>query len=60
VTLKEGFGLPFFAAIEEEEAQEEKVQEKIEKAAAKQAAKETKKGHRGILPKRGGARGGDK
>ncbi len=42
VTLKEGYGLPFFEAIEEEEAKEENVQKQIDKAAAKQAAKESK------------------
>ena len=42
VTLKEGYGLPFFEAIEEEEAKEENVQKQIDKAAEKQAAKETK------------------
>ena len=42
VTLKEGYGLPFFEAIEEEEAKEENVQKPIDKAAAKQAAKESK------------------
>lgn len=49
VTLEKGFGLPFFAAVEEEEAKEEKVQEQVEKAAAKQAAKEEKK----ASPRRG-------
>lgn len=49
VTLQKGYGLPFFAAIEEEEAKEEKVQTQIEKAAAKQAAKEEKK----ASPRRG-------
>lgn len=48
VTLAEGQSLPFFAAIEEEEAQQQKVQEQVEKAAAKQAAKEDKKPRRGI------------
>lgn len=43
VTLATGNSLPFFAAIEEEEAQEAKTQEKFDKAAAKQATKETKK-----------------
>ena len=42
VTLKEGYGLPFFEAIEEEEAKEENVQKQIDKAAAKQAAIESK------------------
>jgi large subunit ribosomal protein L23 len=64
VTLKEGYGLPFFAAVEEAEEKEEKIQEQVEKAATKQAIKEAKKeakgGRRGILPKRGGARGGDR
>lgn len=61
VTLAEGHSLPFFAAVEEQEAQEEKAQAQIDKAAAKAAAKEDKKSSRkGILPKRGGTRGGDK
>jgi large subunit ribosomal protein L23 len=61
VTLAEGHSLPFFAAVEEAEAQEEKVQAQVDKAAAKQAAKDDKKSSRkGILPKRGGAKGGDK
>jgi ribosomal protein L23 len=42
VTLKEGFSLPFFAAIEEEEKQEKESQAKIDKAMAKQSDKETK------------------
>lgn len=42
VTLKEGYGLPFFEAIEEEEAKEENVQKQIDKAAEKQAAKAAK------------------
>ncbi len=42
VTLATGNSLPFFAAIEEEEAQEAKTQEKFDKAAAKQTAKEAK------------------
>src|SRR5487761_1162428 len=46
VTLKEGFSLPFFAAVEEEEQKEQATQEKIEKAMEKQAIKEAK-------PKRG-------
>jgi large subunit ribosomal protein L23 len=61
VTLAEGHGLPFFAAIEEEEAKEEATQEKIEKAMTKQAAKDEKKTtKRSFLPRRGGARGGNK
>jgi large subunit ribosomal protein L23 len=62
VTLAEGNSLPFFAAVEEAEAQEEKVQAQVDKAAAKQATKADKKTspRRGILPKRGGAKGGDK
>lgn len=43
VTLAEGFGLPFFEAIEEEVQKEEAVQEKVDKAAAKQASKTAKK-----------------
>lgn len=42
VRLAEGFSLPFFAAIEEEEAKEQAIQEKVDKAAAKEAKKETK------------------
>lgn len=42
VTLAKGSSLPFFAAIEEEEAQEAKAQEKFDTAAAKQAAKDAK------------------
>jgi large subunit ribosomal protein L23 len=41
VTLAEGHALPFFAAIEEEEAKEKSTQEKIDKAADKQAKKAT-------------------
>lgn len=48
ITLAEGYSLPFFAAIEEEEQQEQAVQEKIDKAAAKQAAKEAKPARRGL------------
>ena len=36
VTLKEGFSLPFFAAIEEEEKQAEKVQEELTKQQQKE------------------------
>lgn len=39
VTLAEGHSLPFFAAIEEEEAKEKATQEKVDKAAVKQAKK---------------------
>lgn len=64
VTLAEGHGLPFFAAVEEAEAKEQKTQEQIDKAATKQAVKESKKEakpRRGLLGgRRGGARGGDK
>lgn len=67
VTLAEGHSLPFFAAVEQEEAQEAKVQEKVDAAAAKQtakaekaAAKSEKKSGRGGFLKRGGARGGDR
>ncbi len=48
ITLAEGHSLPFFAAIEEEEAKEEAVQEKVEKAAAKQAEKAEKPARRGL------------
>lgn len=44
VTLKEGNSLPFFAAIEEEDAKVAKAQAEIDKAAEKAAAKETKTG----------------
>ena len=44
VTLAEGNSLPFFAAIEEEDAKAVKAQEQIDKAAEKAAAKETKTG----------------
>jgi len=46
VTLAEGYSLPFFNAIEEEEQKEQATQEKFDKAAAKQADKAAK-------PKRG-------
>ena len=42
VTLKEGFSLPFFDAVEKADEQETKLQEKIDKAAAKQADKAVK------------------
>ncbi len=42
VTLAEGFALPFFDAIEEEDQKEQAVQEKVDKAATKQAAKTEK------------------
>lgn len=50
VTLAEGHSLPFFAAVEEEEAQEQKAQAQFDKAAEKQAKKEEKKasGRRGL------------
>lgn len=48
VTLAEGYSLPFFAAIEEEEAQQQAAQAQIDKAAAKQADKEAKPARRGI------------
>lgn len=43
VTLVEGYALPFFDAIEEEDQKEQETQAKIDKAAAKQAAKAKKK-----------------
>lgn len=52
VTLAEGHSLPFFAAVEEEEAQEQKVQEQFEKAAEKQAKKAAKPARKGILRKK--------
>lgn len=55
VTLAEGHSLPFFAAVEEEEAKEQKAQEQIDKAATKQASKEEKKtSRRGLLRGRKG------
>jgi large subunit ribosomal protein L23 len=39
ITLEKGHSLPFFAAIEEDEAKEKATQEKIDKAAEKQAKK---------------------
>lgn len=65
VTLKTGFALPFFDAIEQEEQKEQAVQEKVDKAATKQAEKAqkvaAKPAKRGFsFGKRGGARGGDK
>lgn len=42
VTLKAGDSLPFFEAIEEEEAKSEATQAKMEKAMEKQEAKESK------------------
>ena len=62
VTLAEGQGLPFFAAIEEEVAQEEKVQAQVDKAAAKQAKKTDKKADKEDVkedkkPRRGFLRG---
>lgn len=49
VTLKEGYSLPFFAAVEEEEQQEQKIQKQVDKATAKQAAKDTKRPRLGGL-----------
>lgn len=43
VTLAEGFSLPFFEAIEEEQAKQDAAQTKIDEAAKKLAAKEAKK-----------------
>jgi len=48
VTLAEGYSLPFFNAIEEEEQKEQATQEKFDKAAAKQADKAAKPVRRGI------------
>lgn len=42
VTLAEGYALPFFDAIEEEEQKEQELQTKVDKAAAKQAEKAEK------------------
>ena len=52
VTLAEGNSLPFFEAIEQEEAQEQATQEKIDKAAAKQADKAAKPARRGLRRKK--------
>jgi large subunit ribosomal protein L23 len=49
VTLADGYSLPFFAAVEEEEQKEEKLQKQMDKAVAKQSAKETKKPRLGGL-----------
>jgi large subunit ribosomal protein L23 len=57
VTLKEGFSLPFFEAIEEETKKEEETQAKVEKAIAKQAEKDVKP-KRGILRRTKQDRGG--
>ncbi len=59
VTLKEGYGLPFFEAIEEEEQKEENVQKQIDKAADKQAAKDAKP-RRGFRLKKKDDKGEDK
>jgi len=42
VTLKEGHSLPFFAAVEKQEAQEKASQDQFDEAIAKQNAKEDK------------------
>lgn len=60
VTLAEGYSLPFFNAVEEEEQKEQAVQEKVDKAAEKQAAKEAKPTRRGLLRKKTDAKEGDK
>jgi len=52
VTLAEGYGLPFFEAVEEEEQKEENVQKQVDKAAAKQAAKDAKPRRRFRLSKK--------
>ncbi len=52
VTLAEGYSLPFFNAIEEEEQKEQAVQEKVDKAAAKQAEKAAKPARRGLRRKK--------
>jgi large subunit ribosomal protein L23 len=47
ITLAKGQSLPFFAAIEEEEAKEQATQSKVDKAAEKAAKKtETRRGFR--------------
>ena len=52
VTLAEGFGLPFFDAVEEEEQKEQATQQKVDQAAAKQAEKAAKPAKRGLLRKK--------
>lgn len=47
VTLKEGDGIPIFAAVEEAEEKAEKTTKTLEKAAEKQAKKESKKASKG-------------
>jgi large subunit ribosomal protein L23 len=42
VTLKEGFSLPFFEAIEEEQKQSDKIQDELAKKAEKESAKQDK------------------
>lgn len=44
ITLKPGFSLPFFTAIEEEQAKAETTQKEFDKAIAKQNTKAEKKG----------------
>jgi large subunit ribosomal protein L23 len=51
VTLVEGHSLPFFAAIEEEEAKEKATQQKVDKAVEKQAKKATSR-RRGLRRKK--------
>jgi large subunit ribosomal protein L23 len=53
VTLAEGHSLPFFEAVEAEEAKEEAAQTQIDKAAAKQAEKTAKKETKGGILRRG-------
>ena len=43
VTLKEGFSLPLFEAVEEADAKQEATQAKVDAAVAKKEAKEAKK-----------------
>jgi large subunit ribosomal protein L23 len=48
VTLKDGFSLPFFDAVEEEVEKEKATQEKFDKAIEKQADKAAKPARRGL------------
>ncbi len=61
VTLKEGDSIPVFAALDEQAEKEQKRAEVIAKATEKAEKKEAApKSAKGILGRRGGAKGGDK
>ncbi len=61
VTLKEGDSIPVFAALDEQAEKEQKRAEVIAKATEKAEKKEAApKAAKGILGRRGGAKGGDK